>query len=385
MPSKIAIEHELLITLSKSVLTPEEQQRVRTIVSAWPDWTEILYQAATHRVLGLLYHHLNHLELLDWVERDLRNLLVLHHAAIGEKNRAYYGELSQISRSFAARGVRAALLKGPLLAVTVYPDVATRYSNDLDFLVNLSDVNAVTAALNEVGYVQGNYDKKSGSVIPASRQQKIFHQMSTHELQEFVKKSTSPLLDYFAADINHSILWGGHCPYRVDTADLLARAEIIEIQGQDVWRLSDEDCLLQLCCHLYREATMVHWIEDSRDLKLYKFGDIVNYSSAPDSRLDWDRFHARVRGSGLERIVYHVFHHTLALYGIVPATAALSAAAEALRPSELDYLDEYELESGERQRWKRSFMERLFDTRRLTEVGATGRSEDRFEAVKGAL
>lgn len=385
MEHKMTVEHELLVTLSKSILTPDEDQRVKEIISAWPDWKEIVYQAATHRVLALLYYHLERLHLLDWVERDLRNLLVLHYAAAGEKNRAYYTELKGIARQFETKGVRAALLKGPLLAVTVYPDVATRYSNDLDFLVSLSDVNGVTSALSEVGYVQGSFDKRSGEIIPASRQQKIFHQMSTHELQEFVKKSSMPLLDFFAADINHSILWGGRCPYKVDTGELLARAVPIEIDGQQVWRLNHEDCLLQLCCHLYREATMVHWIEDSRDLKLYKFGDIVNYCTVFADALDWERFHAQVRAASLERIVYHVFHYTIALYGTITATAALVASAERLRPDDLDYLDEYELESGERKRWQRSFLGRLFDIRRLTEVGATGRSEDRFEAVKGAL
>lgn len=382
--SAVTPERELVILASKGRLTSEDADRVAEIVHSWPDWKEIVYQATTHRVLGLLQHHCKQLDLLDWIERDLRNLLSLHHAAIGEKNRAYQGELQLIAGKLEEKGVRAALLKGPLLATTVYPGIETRYSNDLDFLVSLSDVNALTAALTEAGYVQGSVSP-TGDIVPANRQQKIFHQMSTHELHEFLKPSGRPLVGLYAVDINHSILWGGKCPYVVDTAELIERSIRVEINGHPVWRLDYEDCLLQLCCHLYREATMAHWIEDSRDLKLYKFADILVYCAAHQDELDWGSFEARVKKAGLDAVVYYVFHHVLMLYASDPTSHLIGERAGRLRPQSLDYLDEYELQSGERRRWQHPFLERLFDTRRLTEVGGTGRKHDRFEAVKGDL
>jgi len=378
-------EWELLILVSKSNLKPAEDERIKEIVSARPDWREVLYQGTTHRLLGLLHHHLKRLRLLDWLERDLGNLLSLHFAAIGEKNRAYYGELQMIAEGFRRTGVRAALLKGPLLAWSVYPEIETRYSNDLDFLAQLSDVNRITEVLNELGYVQGIVDKETNEIVPATRKQKIFHQMSTHELQEFLKPSKSRLIERFAVDINHSILWGGRCPYTIDTAALLSRAVSVKINGEEVIRLNAEDCLLQLCCHLYREATMAHWIEDSRDLKIYKFADIINYVERFEQDINWIQFERQVRDTGVSDLVYYVFHHVVMLYGDSTQSDALRSSMERLHPQDLTFLEEYTLEDGERRRWQRSFFERLFDTNRVLEISAGGAREDQFESVKKGL
>jgi hypothetical protein len=385
MSYEITKERELLILLSKSRLSSSEEERVREIIDARPDWKEILYQGTTHRLLGLLYYHLKRLRLQDWIERDLGNLLALHFAAIGEKNRAYYGELRAIADGFNRVGVRAALLKGPLLAWSVYPTIEARYSNDLDFLVSLSDVNRITEVLNGIGYVQGIVDKETDTIIPANRKQKIFHQMSTHELQEFLKPSENALVGRFAVDINHSILWGGRCPYTIDTAALLSRALTVEIAGQDVVRLNAEDCLLQLCCHLYREATMAHWIEDSRDLKIYKFADIINYVERFDQDINWSRFERQIEEAGVNELVYYVLHHVTLLYGTGSCSDALCSTMERIRPRDLAFLDEYTLESGERRRWRQGFLDRLFNTNRILEVGAGGPREDQFESVKEGL
>lgn len=61
-------------------------------------------------------------------------------------------DVRRIDGAFHSAGVPYLLLKGPVLAATVYPDPATRTMTDLDFLVRDRDMERAMAALAGVGY-----------------------------------------------------------------------------------------------------------------------------------------------------------------------------------------------------------------------------------------
>lgn len=376
-------EQELILLCSRGVLSLPQQERVREILADNVDWKEILFQGVTHRILNLVYFQVKSLGLLDTIEQEIRKLMEINYKAIGLKNRIYLDALKDISDAFRENGIKAVILKGILLAPVVYPAIETRYFNDIDFLVKKQDISKLTQVLNTLGFIQGDYDEQTGKIAEATRKQKMFHQMTTHELQEFVKVANHPFVQLIQVDVNHNILWVGNCPYEVDNELLIDRAVQTTINGNiQAYRLDCEDFIVQLCCHLYREATILHWIKDLKDLKIYKFADIVIYLEKYKNLMNWGKFLSYVKENKLEKIIYYVFHYVNLMYGdVVPHDVMQEIGIENKK-----FLDEYGIEGDIPSRWKCDFFTRLFDTNRVLEVyGNPNASKEDFFSLRNQL
>lgn len=356
-------EHQLVIICSRGILSEEEKLRVTSLLNSPElDWREVLYQALSHRTLNMLHYHLSDLNLMHLVEEEVFKLMNNQSQVFRMRNEAYKAELLSISEAFISEGIKTAVLKGTYLAYTVYPVMESRTFNDIDFLVNIKDGSRILDILTSAGYIQGDYDRNTFAIKPASRRQIVMHQMSTHEFQECLKPSKHPFVPLIQMDLNHDILWKGNCPYKVDTPELLDRAVRSEIDGRYVYVLTPEDCLLQLSCHLYKEAVMINWIHDLRDLKLYKFADFAVYIDRVKN-IDWEIFTKRVKGYGLDKVVYFALYYVDYLYQVIP-----QEVMDALKPEDVTYLNEYAIETGTPKMWKMGFYERLFDSKHKFEV-----------------
>jgi hypothetical protein len=82
----------------------------------------------------------------------LRETLSAAHRRNAMKELRRAAELRRIDAALGAAGIPSLVLKGPVLAATVYPDRASRTMTDLDFLLHERDLSRATAVLGEVGY-----------------------------------------------------------------------------------------------------------------------------------------------------------------------------------------------------------------------------------------
>jgi hypothetical protein len=342
-------------------------------------WGEVIYQMITHRTLNMLRYNLKKFSLFEGLEGELKRLMNMQWEAFRERNGHYAGKLKEILAAFKQEGLVVPVLKGNLLVNLVYPSLESRVFNDLDFLMKLDDVNKVTEVLERVGYIQGHFDRETFEITPATRKEKMVHQMTSHEIQEFLMRTDNRFAPLVEVDVNHDILWKGNCPYKVPTQDLIARAVEIDIHGVPGYRLDHADNVIQLSCHLYKEATLMVWITELKDLKLYKFADLHMYISKYAGEFDWDQLLERVRGYGLEKVVYYNFHYMTLVFGpLVPAYVM-----EALKPEDLTYLDEYAIENREPSVWEFDFFTRLFDVNRILSVDESqAAGYKRFVAAK---
>jgi hypothetical protein len=251
-----------------------------------------------------------------------------------------------------------------LLAHLVYPAIETRVFNDLDFLMQLGDVNKVTETLEAMGYVQGHFDENTLEITPATRKAKLVQQMTTHEIQEFLLRTDNHFAPLVEVDVNHDILWRGNCPYKVPTEELISRAVPVEIGGVKGYRLDHADNIIQLSCHLYKEATLMVWITSLKDLKIYKFADLHMYIRKFADEIDWKTLLDRIRKYGLEKVAYYNFHYIAMMFGeSVPADIV-----EQLKPDDLAYLDQYAIENETPSTWEFDFFTRLFDVNRILSI-----------------
>ncbi|MHB8062506.1 MAG: nucleotidyltransferase domain-containing protein [Ruminiclostridium sp.] len=359
---------ELQLILMTAVEVEESQgERLKEIVEDNNlSWAEVIYQAVTHRTLNMLYYNLKKYHLFGMCEPEFKRLCESQWSVYGERNRFYLDRLSEIMKEFEKAKLVVPILKGNLLASVVYPEIEARVFNDLDLIMKLEDVNVLTKELEGLGYIQGEYDEEKQVIAPSSRKVKLLQQMNSHEIQEFLKASDNKFAKIIEVDVNHDILWKGNCPYKVDTRDLIGRAIPIEFNGIKGYMLDYIDNIIQLSCHLYKEATLMIYIDGIKDLKIYKFADLYMYIDKFFDEIDWNLLIERVKGYNLEKVVYYNFHYIELMFGqIIP-----SFVTDSLRPEDLTYLDAYAIENQEPSLWQFDFFTRLFDVNRVLRVDA---------------
>ncbi|MEO3944724.1 nucleotidyltransferase family protein [Gorillibacterium sp. CAU 1737] len=378
--NELPLERQLVLMASVEV-DEQDKERLAEIVSSPLDWSEVVYQMITHRTLNMLTYNLKKFALFEQLEGELKRVLNLQWAAYRERNGFYASKLTEILHAFAEQDLVLTVLKGNLLVNTVYPSLETRTFNDLDFLMQLDDVNKVTGVLESLGYVQGEYDAKDHVINVSTRKARMVHQMTTHEIQEFIQLSDNPFASAVEVDVNHDILWRGNCPYKVPTRELIARAVPIDLYGAKGYRLDHADNLIQLCCHLYKEAVLMVWITSLKDLKLYKFADLYMYIRKFSSEIDWSVFMERVRHYQLEKVVYYNFHYIGLLFPeIVPEDVKA-----AFQQEDLAYLDQYAIENEVPFVWEYDFFTRLFDVNRILSVADNAADNfRRYQTVKSS-
>lgn len=373
--NELSIERQLVL-IGSIEIDNELADAFRNMLDKPVNWSEIIFQLVTHRTLNMFYYNLKKFKLTGKLEKELQRLMDSQWQVYEERNNYYLQELSCILKEFEKNKVIVPILKGNLLASTVYPSIETRLFNDLDMLMKLDDVAHVTKSLESIGFVQGHYDEEQGVIIEASRKEKMLQQMVSHELQEFQKISDNKFAKLVQVDINHDILWKGNCPYKVDTRDLIKRALPVEINNSKGYMLDYIDNIIQLSCHLYKEATLMMWITDLRDLKIYKFADIYMFVKKFYEQIDWQQLVERVKGYVLEKVVYYNFYYIELMFGeIVPKNVMSS-----LQPADFTYLDEYGIENKEPSIWEFDFFTRLFDTNRVLNIG-----QDKIEGMSRYL
>lgn len=360
---ELSLERQLVL-MTAVEMEDSQGEALKKMLKGSIQWAEVIYQMVTHRTLNMFRYNLKKFDLFDTLEKELQRLLDTQWTVFSERNRCYLEKLEEILAEFGKRNLVVPVLKGNLVASIVYPELETRVFNDLDMLMKLDDVVPVVKALEDLGYIQGDYDEEKDEIIEATRKQKVLHQMASHEIHQFLKKSGNKFAKLVEVDINHDILWKGNCPYKVPTKDLIERAVPVKINNTDGYMLDYVDNIIQLSCHLYKEACMMVWITDLRDLKLYKFVDLFMYIRKFADKIDWNLLISRVKGYNLEKIIFYNFYYIELMFGeIIP-----SFVKESLQPEDLSYLDEYAIENKEPSRWEHDFFTRLFDVNRVLSV-----------------
>ncbi|HHV28800.1 nucleotidyltransferase domain-containing protein [Acetivibrio mesophilus] len=374
---ELSNERKLTILCSKGTLNETDVEMIKSIVSNRLDWKDILYQGINHRTLNMMYYHFKNLGLLDKIEKEIIKVMKNECKVYELRNQTYFNEIKNIFDRFNENGIKAAILKGNFLAAKVYPSIETRTFNDLDFLIDVKDSDKVVSVLEDAGYIQGEFNEYSGEIIPGTKKQKLLYRAATHELMECLKKTDNPFVPVIRVDLNFEVLWKGNCPYKIETAELLERAIPVDIGGATTYILDREDFLIQLACHLYKEAALINWINELRDLKVYKFADIALYIEKFSDEINWNKLIDFCRDKKCEKILYYAFHFVNLMYeDIVP-----EYVMKALEPEDKGYLDEYGVEKEKPFKWNYDFFTRIFESDRILEVDQDA-TKIRFKEAK---
>ena len=226
-----------------------------------------------------------------------------------------------------------ALLKGAYLITNVY-ELGDRVSNDVDLLINESNVGACKKVLNNNGFKQGNI--VNGVFKEASRMDIIMSKMNFGETIPFSKEVNGR---YVTVDINFSV---DYKPMEDDTIikNMLSKRIELPLADTKLVTLDTVDFIIYLCLHLYKEATTFDWVERRKDLNLYKFNDIYLLFHNMASQELYDGLVENIKQYGVDKECYYAFLRTMNIYEKLEQVEGYQAFLDRIKPEDTSYLYE---------------------------------------------
>lgn len=345
-------ENELVLELCK--FTEPNRERIQELLHEISDYPSVLGQLLFNRVGAAAYYTLRECELLGHVNREFRNSLKAMFDVGVDKAASFERCLYTVSSILDRVNYKYAFLKGAYL-YSAYPK-GLRTSNDIDILLERDSLNDICNLLKSSGFAQGSI--RNGKFVPASRMEIIDSMMNRGETVPFIKKVDLPKMEFCEIDLNYSL------DYK-PVQDSAIISEFLErsrpVNG--IMTFSQIDFLIHLCIHLYKEATIMSWVDMQRDLSLYKFCDIyllIHKWMDADFAVQLEE---RIKKYGLEKECYHALYYTRLLFDI--KNESLDKLLSNIKPKDTSFLKEvFDPEKGKIYKHKKSLLDWFFSSDR---------------------
>ena len=252
------------------------------------DWGEVTRLAEHHDVMPALYRGL--CPFPGNVPRGVLERLSEFYRRNTQKNLRLTHDLIRVLECLESHGIAAIPYKGPVLAESLYQDVALRQFSDLDVLIDAADLVRARTAVRELGY---------SPVMALTRAQEGTYLGSGYELafdgpagRNLLELKWRILPRFYAID------------FQMDK--LFERASSLELGGKKIRSLSSEDLLFVLCVHVAKHRWgRLSWLRDIAE---------TIRTQAIDYELVWDE----ARALGVRRILAISFWLTQNLWRVAP-------------------------------------------------------------------
>lgn len=158
------------------------------------------------------------------------------------------GAARELSADLDDAGIPHCVRKGPTLA-KFYLEPSHRSFTDIDFLVEREYSAQVRALLQKRGYSQGNFNYRTGTVLPLSKEVLVQYRLNPDHLphHSLVSKCCGIPVGV-DMDFAFQVGWSGDGVF-ASTAELLSRAAVVSgLRG-----LEDVDLAADVLLHAYRE------------------------------------------------------------------------------------------------------------------------------------
>ncbi len=277
---RTSTEAELLLCCARTRLDVHGQERLNSLIMREINWEHLLELAFFHGVLPLLYSNLRKLgsgvvppRLLD----ELRRFF----GANAQSNLFLTAELLKLLGALEAHGISAVPFKGPLLAVSVYQNLALRQFGDLDLLVYRRDIDEVGKLIVAQGY-RPSLLKEDDSADPdevAFLDPQYYTFNCADGRRGRVDLQWRIAEQYFSFSLDNERLW--------------ERLAAVSIGGKTVRTFAPGDMLLILCIH----GSKHRWE------KLKWLCDVAELIRAHKGELDWQEIQRQSRKQRIQRML----------------------------------------------------------------------------------
>lgn len=255
------MHRRLLETCARIEGHAEQYARLRRCALAVNDWRLLLNEAAQQGLTPLLVRHLEASQSTypAWVRRSF-HLIKKQHRRRAE---LYQQVLLTVLDLFAKNGLRCLVLKGSVLAHTLYPEPALRPMRDIDLFVRKAEADHAQNLLITKGFVQ------KPAIIPADH----FHLPPLF----YRVGGTSVCIEIHRGLYPHCPPFHAQPPFD----HLFDTGKTFTIGNTEATTFSDRETLP----YLYRHA--LHSPLTYEPFKLINIADIIGFTEAHYTTLNW--------------------------------------------------------------------------------------------------
>ena len=267
--SAVTTEWTLLVECARPTGNVERLNKSLRLLVNWPALLEL---AEGHGVLGLAATRL----------RDCGEAAVPQKIAqeLRERQRAHVlftlrltAEMFRLLECFAAAGLEALVIKGPVLSARCYGDPGVRPYGDLDLIARDNDILRSTELMIGLGYEPS---------VPVN----AIHAKKAPGEYAFRHQSTKLLVEF------HTELTFRYHPRPIPLERIFKRQARVKIDAREIPALSPEDELILICIHAAK-----HLWE-----RLSYIADVAAFVSKQE--LDWKRVTLAADEVAGERMLY---------------------------------------------------------------------------------
>ena len=297
-------EERTIILLARYYLQDFEVNEVKQLLKENFDWYKFFLLALNNKVIGLVFYNLKRYQLLCRMKPIIFYLMKYYYYGNKHRNQIIMKEKELIISAMREKNVRILSLKGGVLLDTVYSDYGSRTCNDLDFFCRLNDADVIGNIVEGLGYVQGEYNWNTNTVMNFTRIKKLAWKMNMNTIPTYVKKmENNEYIDFLELDFS----------YAFDLRKDISISWTVFENSND-YEMSEIDSVIYLCSHLYKEAENAIWIEAKADLNLIKFCDVREAIKRIDIN-DIDRLISRSIELNCWEAVFYCAYYLTILYG----------------------------------------------------------------------
>lgn len=243
-------EAELLLCCARTHMDTERAERIRQVLREDIDWDYLIRLALQHGMMPLLFGHLSAV-CPETIPAAVLHQLRHHFHTNAHHNLLLAGELLKLLSLLEEQGVRAVPFKGPILAATVYGNLALRQSGDLDILVHEKNLVKTKDLLITQGY-------------------RPWRQLTQAQERRYLQSEHAYIFVREDGRVHVDLHWRfaqRRIAFALDHERLWERLERISLAGRMVPTLPPEETLLILCMHGAKHSwERLNWICDVAEL-----------------------------------------------------------------------------------------------------------------------
>lgn len=289
----LSCSDELLLCCSRTAVDPEIASRIRILLQQDIDWSYVVQTALKHNVIPLLFRTLKATD-PENVPRCIHDQLRHFYFCNAARNLFLTNELIKLLKVFQSHDIPIIPYKGPVLAASVYEDIAYRTFSDLDVLVHKLDFHL--------------------------RVHKLFISKGWQLSKNFAwEKTFRGASGRVGVDVHKSVTHR-QMPFKQNFERLWQRYEMVSLLGKMVITFSPADLLIILCVQMAKDAS-------ANRICLAKICDISELIRKHQD-LDWGLVTEEASKLGVLHILYLGLMTTRYLLGtIIPIEVLQKAQA----------------------------------------------------------
>lgn len=264
-------ERDFIVALTKYGLSKSNES-----LGAYPiatlDWAYVLGQLMIHRLGPLAFCASTR----DNCISDIPHIASWWLFEISRLNdirqRLLLSAASEISAKLRQCGIAHSFLKGVVLQSDYYGGLNRQY-DDLDLLVEPTNLSIVTEVLRSNGFIQGW--RKCDEIVPATRYEIVSSRVNSHELVPFWRRTTSDAVPYVSVDVQFEFPGTKLFGLDFDVSELLRHRRMTTTGDGAVPKLCPVHHLILLCTHQQMHAVVPDEVQSANDLVLLRLSDLV--------------------------------------------------------------------------------------------------------------